>query len=143
MKNSNPLVKALTISFFAILIGGFVAFRAGAFESFMNEERSAGNYSGEMSFVDSPVKDTTEKEVMMSGSKAMVILDHEKEKTPQDTTKKKTSGDTGARNSNNPNQTQTPPKNINMPVYMGGSKSGPVFTPKPDTQQQQQQQKPK
>ena len=138
MKPVHPILKITTVAVFVTLMSGFVAYRAGAFEQLMYGDNTTDSGS-EYGFSDSPGQDSVTPEMMAPSSKAMILID-EPRPVKKDTTKKNTQSDSGSRQNN-----ANPEPRENKPVYMGGSKSAPVFhaEPKRDTQQQQQQQQQK
>jgi hypothetical protein len=130
MKPAHPFLKIVTLSVFVVLISGFVAYRAGAFNEIIHGERIAVNIYDAV--VDSPGTDSVKPApVMMSSSKSVYVPDDHPASTDAD-------------KKNNQNRTRP----ANKPVIMPSSKSGPVYVPEPDTlkeapKQQQQQQKPR
>jgi hypothetical protein len=111
-------IRIFTFSVFLLLIGMFVAYRAGAFDSMFGERYSLSDVHADNSTIalDTPgvKKDSLALKMdqqMMSSSKSMVIYTPPK----QDTAKKKT--------------TTTTPTTKPM---MGGSKSAIIFEPKPN-----------
>jgi hypothetical protein len=124
---SSVLLRTATLALFIVLMSGFVAYKAGAFERTNNEAAVSA---------DSPVKDSVARTVIAPGSKSSVLFEPQ---TAPDTAKPKrvqqqSNQQVPADQSNAPvnaNQSASPaPK---PEVFMGGSKSAPVFTPTPDT----------
>lgn len=94
---------------------GFVAYKAGAFES------------DSTPVADSPVTDSAHVPVIMApSSKSGVIF--EPEETKDTPTSKQTQLQQSNQREQSPNQNAAPPK---QKTYMGGSKSGGVFPPQP------------
>lgn len=132
MKPAHPILKIATLFVFAVLISGFVAYRAGALNEIIYGERIAVNIDD--AAVDSPGTDSVKiAPVMMSSSKSVYVPDDHPASTDADKAENK--------------KRTKPANNANRePVIMPSSKSGPVFVPEPDTakeEPQQQQQKPK
>ncbi|HTF05112.1 MAG TPA: hypothetical protein VK826_13885, partial [Bacteroidia bacterium] len=130
MKPVHPILKIATVTVFVTLMSGFVAYRAGAFEQLMYGDATTSNSGEEYGFSDSPGKDSVAPEMMAPSSKAMILID-EPRPVKKDTTKKNTQSDSGSRQNNNApqNTNANPEPRENKPVYMGGSKSAPVFHP--------------
>lgn len=105
---TNLLVRVITLSGFTILMSGFVAYKAGAFESGSNVN------------ADSPVKDTLSPLIYAPSSKSGPVFISAS--STQDTVKLQSTEQQA------PNQRAEPPK---VKTYMGGSKSKQVFTPEP------------
>lgn len=115
---SNLLIKGITLCGFAVLMTGFVAYKAGAFE---------GHLTDAIPSVDSPGQDSINRrlEMMAPSSKSAPIFE------PR-TTEKKDSPVQQQNNANAPQQQQQQQQQPKVKTYMGGSKSGGVFTPQPD-----------
>jgi hypothetical protein len=113
MMKPNLAVRIITLSAFTILMSGFVAYKAGAFENESNIK------------ADSPVKDTAYEPVIMApSSKSAPVFEPE---TTKDTSKPRQQQQNN-RGDESPNQNAAPPK---QKTYMGSSKSGGVFRPQP------------
>lgn len=116
MMKPNLLVRGITLSGFAVLMSGFVAYKAGAFESGGDSNSKA----------DSPVKDTVQEPIIFAPSSKSGPVFTPKES--KDTSKPQQQQHQGSQSDQTPNQNAAPPK---QKTYMGGSKSKQVFTPEP------------
>lgn len=145
--NRRKFLSVLTLVFFFTTMSAFVAYKAGAFgEEFENQVQStlfAGNQSNYGA--DSPGRDSVKPQVIMPSSKVGIGTVEPKPtkdspaKNPPANSKVNNSGDKPVNNAPPANNATEKPRD----TYIYSTKSGPVFTPKTDTQQQQQQQKPK
>jgi hypothetical protein len=140
MKPSRLLVKIAVLSFFILFLVGFVAYRSGAFDKWLNEKSSAIQpdqmhamtaHDNTIAEVDSPPttkatmpekktvhdtvsipKEVIDKMIMMSGSKSGYLIPAESDTIPP---KPKTVGQ------------------IKEERMMSGSKSAMIVRPKKDT----------
>lgn len=114
----NALLRTATLSLFIMLMSGFVAYKAGAFE---------GGESAVEVNIDSPKKDSALPAVMAPSSKSSILFEPE---SSTDSSLPHQQQQQRNQNSNAPvnaNQNAAPAPKPN--VYMGSSKSAPVFTP--------------
>lgn len=133
----RKLISIITLLFFFSSVSAFVAYKSGVFgntfESRIQEVLFIGD--GALNATDSPGKDSTKPKVILPSSK--VLITTMDVATPANDSTKNSNGSNEAAPANNaapskPNDT-----------YIHSTKSGPVFTPKSDTQQQKNNQKPK
>ncbi len=122
---ANLFVKVATLTTFALLMSGFVAYKAGAFESYLGVQIDS----------DSPGKDSIQydPEMMAPSTKSAAIFEPElpaqKDSPAQQQQQQQNANQA-------PNQSAAPAGTNNgtkTPVYMNSSKSGGVFPPRTDT----------
>ncbi|MFL5728216.1 MAG: hypothetical protein ACJ75J_01910 [Cytophagaceae bacterium] len=120
----SNLVKALTLTSFALLMSAFVAYRSGAFDQFFSGDvAEAQNYEADGAMpLDSPdvkkADSLRESPAMLPTSKSMILIDKTSLKHLNTDTSKKS------------NKKKSPPakkSKLDMTI-MGSSKSAPVFT---------------
>lgn len=123
----NLFVKITTLTAFTVLLSGLVAYKAGAFESYLAETQ--------IDSLDSPKSDSIQPQprLMAPSSKSDVIFEPIEEEKQKDSAA--TQKNSQQQNNNTNQREQTPNQNNKpkTPVYMGSSKSAPVFTPTNDT----------
>lgn len=122
----NALLRTATLSLFVLLMSGFVAYKAGAFE--VDNATTNG--------ADSPKKDSATGPTMAPSTKSAVIFEPQTTKDtskPQQQQQQKQSNQAPNQNNNAPANQSTSPAPKPNNVYMGSSKSAPVFTPSRDT----------
>lgn len=136
----RKFVSLITLIFFFTTMSAFVAYKAGAFgEGFESQIKSTLFAGSELSDgSDSPGTDSAKPQVNMPSSK--VGIDTVERKPVKDSPSKTTPQNLKV---NNANPDDKPVNNSpnSKETYIYSTKSGPVFTPKNDTQQQQQKPK--
>jgi hypothetical protein len=124
-----PLLKSITIFFFTLLIFCFVAYRAGALESILNNDNSPGSLKRNGMAVDTPgvKKDSImlEEKMMMSSSKSAPIF--------RPTNKLIIDGDTIKGIWTRAQTDSIIKASKKKKTVMGSSKSGFIYEPEPDT----------
>ena len=130
----NLLVRTLTLAVFILLMSGFVAYQAGAFDCYGSDHAFNS---------DTPGKDSAKPAPRMAPSSKVLILVEPTQETKDTSKKPQQQQQQTDQRDQAPNQSNNAPKAAqsgqdNAPkknVYMGSSNSGPVFTPAPDTGQ--------
>jgi len=121
MQSSNPVLKAFVILSSILLVGGLIAYRAGAFDSFTETRPTTLGGSKVRQVFEVSVPDAAGQAssdaaqpapIIMSGSKSMPGLVSPAPSTPPESTQ------------------PPPPAQKPSPTIMSGSKTGVITTPR-------------
>ncbi len=122
MPATKPLLKVFMPVVFLLLLSGFVAFRSGAFDRYLDS--TGKNAASSLSYVSDtsgkPPVDTTKPRTIMSSSKSMILIDDKSKTKPvlADSTPKTAKKDT-----------LIAPADSTKPTIFYGSKSGGIVRP--------------
>ncbi|TND09294.1 MAG: hypothetical protein FD123_1381 [Bacteroidetes bacterium] len=121
MSQSRPVLKIAVVSVFVVLMSGFVAYRSGAFDHYLDNTAIA--LPGEAGKTDSPAVDSPKQaDMIMPSSKSGKVIE------PRPVQNAAPQKDTATKKQANTNKNQDV-----APLVIPSSKSGPVFVPKSET----------